>query len=89
MPKVSLAITMGILRLISGCIELSAGYLIIYFNQVETALKINSLLAIIGPLIMIIVTSLGLIGLAGQISLARMMMILSGVTLIFLGLNKL
>lgn len=88
MPRLSFAIAMGFLRLLSGCIELFAGYLIIYFNQVETALKINSVLAIIGPVIMIIVTSLGLMGIANQITLGKMITILTGVTLVFIGLNK-
>jgi hypothetical protein len=79
---------MGLLRILSGSIELLAAFLILYTNQVETALKINALLAMIGPTIMIIVTSLGLIGIAGNISLTKMFLILCGVTLIFVGINR-
>jgi len=84
----SIAVTMGLLRLLSGLIEFSAGSLIIFFNNVETALKINTVLALVGPTIMIIVTSLGLAGLAGQISLGKMCTILCGAALIFIGLHK-
>ncbi|MFZ7103686.1 MAG: YqhV family protein [Peptococcaceae bacterium] len=79
---------MGILRIISALIELSAALLMLYFNRVETAFKINACLALIGPLIMISVTSLGLIGLAGKISVRQIFFIFSGVGLIFYGLNK-
>jgi len=84
----SIAIAMGILRLLSGLIEMSAGLMMIYFQNVETALKINATLSLIGPTIMIIVTSLGLIGIAGNVSLEKMLTILCGVALIFYGINK-
>ncbi|KJS21284.1 MAG: hypothetical protein VR72_11050 [Clostridiaceae bacterium BRH_c20a] len=79
---------MGILRIISGLIELSAAFLMLYFNKVETAFKINACLAVIGPIIMISVTSLGLVGLAGKIGIKQLVFIFSGVSLIFIGLNK-
>ena len=89
MPSIwSIALTMGLLRLLSGILELSAGSLMIYFNNVEIALKINALLALIGPTIMIMVTSLGLVGIAGNVSLAKMFTVASGAALIFIGLNK-
>ncbi|HHY06833.1 MAG TPA: YqhV family protein [Clostridia bacterium] len=80
---------MGLLRLFSGFIEITAGIMMIYFHNIETALKINALLALIGPLMMIIVTSLGLIGIAGNVSLEKMLLILCGVVLIFFAINKL
>ncbi|MDD2432216.1 MAG: YqhV family protein [Clostridia bacterium] len=90
MPKVwSIALCMGLLRLFSGFIEITAGIMMIYFHNIETALKINALLALIGPLMMIIVTSLGLIGIAGNVSLEKMLLILCGVVLIFFAINKL
>lgn len=88
MVKLSIALTMGMLRLLSGLLEVFAATLMIYFNQVETALKINALLAIVGPTVMIIVTTLGVLGIADKVSLEKMLTILAGVTLIFIGLNK-
>ena len=78
---------MALLRIISGLIELSAAGLMLYFNKVETAFKINACLAIIGPIIMLTVTSLGLVGLAGK-PLSKLVIILCGVVLIFTGLLK-
>lgn len=89
LPKIcSIALFMGLLRLLSGFLEISAGTMMIYFQNVETALKINALLALIGPTMMIIVTSLGLVGIAGSVSLGKMLTILCGVALIFFGINK-
>lgn len=89
MPVLSLAMIMGLLRVLSGIIELTAACLIFYFNNVETALKINSLLAVVGPTVMILVTTLGLLGICDNASLLKILTILAGVILIFIGLNKL
>lgn len=88
MDFLSIALAMGLLRLLSGFIEISAGLMMIYFQNVETALKINATLALIGPTIMIVVTTLGLVGIAGNVSLEKMFTILCGVALIFYGINK-
>ncbi|MGI6606448.1 MAG: YqhV family protein [Peptococcia bacterium] len=84
----SIALTMGLLRLLSGILEFSAGSLMIFFNNVETALKINAILALVGPTIMILVTALGLVGIAGNVSLGKMFAVAGGAALIFIGLNK-
>ncbi|MGI6533119.1 MAG: YqhV family protein [Peptococcia bacterium] len=87
--RMSIALAMGLLRLLSGVLELSAGTLMILFNNVETALKINAVLAFIGPTVLLLVTSLGLVGIAGSVSLEKLLTVLCGAVLIFIGLNKL
>jgi len=79
---------MGIIRLISGSIEVLSACLMIYFNKVETAVKINALLAVIGPTVLVVVTSLGVMGIADKVPPAKMFIILCGVALIFIGLHK-
>ncbi|MGB9803808.1 YqhV family protein [Desulfofundulus sp.] len=79
---------MALLRLLSSSIEFSAAMLMLYFNRVETAFKINSFLALVGPTVLLTTTSLGLVGLAGKVSPSSMMIILLGVTLIFIGINR-
>lgn len=80
--------SMAALRFLSAGIEFTAAMLMLYFGRIETAFKINSILAIVGPLILITVTSLGLVGLVGKVSLQGMLLIITGVALIFLGINK-
>ncbi|WP_227763097.1 YqhV family protein [Zhaonella formicivorans] len=79
---------MAILRIISGIIEFSAAMLMLKLNRVDQALKVNAVLAVIGPTIMMSVMALGIIGLAGKVSLQKMLFIILGVGLIFYGINK-
>ena len=65
-------LTMALLRLIAGTIEISAGLLMLKFGRVQTALKINSVLGLIGPIILTLVGTVGLIGLSSQLSWSRL-----------------
>lgn len=76
------------LRILSSAIEFTAAMLMLKFGRVETAFKINAVLALIGPTILLTVTSLGLVGLAGKVSPSGMVFIILGVALIFLGINR-
>jgi len=77
------------IRVLSATIEFTAAMLMLKYGRVETAFKINSVLALVGPTVFVAVTSLGLIGLAGKISPAGMAAVILGVLLIFIGINKL
>ncbi len=81
-------LSMGILRVISGSIELIAALGILYFGSLEKAMMINAGLAIVGPTVLILVTTIGLIGLAGQISLLKFSFIFLGAVMILTGLFK-
>lgn len=80
---------MAALRFLSSSIEFTAAFFMLYFNNVETAFKINAMLAVVGPTVMITVTSLGLVGLAGKASSLGLASILVGIAFIFFGINKL
>jgi len=80
---------MALMRVLSGLIELTAAILMLKFDRIETAVKINAALAMVGPTVMIMVTTVGLVGLAGKIPISRMVMIFMGVVLIFAGMRKL
>jgi len=73
------------LRLLSGLIEMTAAYLMYYFKNINTAIRINAALGLVGPLILILVTSLGLIGISNQINLKNIILIAVGVTMILFG----
>ncbi|OEH85646.1 hypothetical protein BHU72_02285 [Desulfuribacillus stibiiarsenatis] len=83
-----IALGMGSLRLLSGTIEVTAAILMIYFGTVERAMMINAGLAIVGPTVLILVTALGLFGLAGEISFVKLVLVFSGAILILIGLWK-
>ncbi len=75
-------------RLVSGLIELSAALLMLKLNRVDQAMKINAVLAFVGPIILLTVTTIGLAGLAGKVSPEKMVIIAIGVIFIFIGVNK-
>lgn len=83
--ELRVVLTMALLRLIAGTIEITAGLLMVKFANVHTALKINALLGLIGPIILTLVGTIGLIGLSSQLSLSKLVLTGLGVLLIFLG----
>ncbi|MGB7999253.1 MAG: DUF2619 domain-containing protein [Anaerobacillus sp.] len=78
-------LVMGVLRVLSGAIELTAAILILLFNDLKTAMMINAILAVIGPLILLITMTAGLIGLAGELSFGKIILIILGVVFILIG----
>jgi hypothetical protein len=79
---------MVVLRLISGSIEILAALVMFKLNQVEKALLVNSALALVGPLILISTTTIGLAGIADKLSWTRFLWILLGVSCLFIGILK-
>jgi hypothetical protein len=76
---------MAAIRLLSASIEITAALLMLRLNRVEAALRINGVLGLVGPTILIAVTLLGVVGLAGRIAPAKIVLIFAGVYLILYG----
>lgn len=76
---------MALMRFLAGTVEITAALLMLKFATVQTAMKINAVLGMIGPTVLMLVSLLGLIGLSQQISYAKMLIIAAGVLLIFYG----
>lgn len=85
LTELRIVISMALFRLLAGSIEITAALLMLKFARVDTAMKINAVLGLIGPTVLIIVNFLGLIGLANQIPLQKILLVATGVLLIFLG----
>jgi putative exporter of polyketide antibiotics len=81
-------IGMASLRLLSGTLEILAALFIIKVNEVEKAMLINSSLALVGPPVLLLTTTIGLIGMADRISVAKILWIFIGVACIFIGVRK-
>ena len=73
------------IRLLSSFIEFSAAMLMLYLKSVESAIRINAILGLIGPLILIIVTFLGLVEISHQLNFKKLLLICLGVLFILLG----
>lgn len=79
---------MIVLRLIGGSVEVTAALLMLKFNDLEKAFYINTLLALVGPTILILTTGIGLVGLADKIPLTKMICLFSGILLILFSLKS-
>lgn len=77
--------SMALLRLLSGALELTAAYLMVRLGRVEDAVRINGLLGLVGPTVLLLVSLLGIGGLSAQVSWPRLGIIACGVLLILLG----
>jgi hypothetical protein len=73
---------MALLRILSGSIEISAALLMLKFNDIEKALLVNSTLVLVGPIILILTTSIGLSGITAHISYYKIFVIFLGIALI-------
>ncbi|QDP38996.1 YqhV family protein [Radiobacillus deserti] len=81
-------LAIAITRLLSGCIEIVAALLILKYNEIEKAFVINSSLAIIGPLILIVTTTLGLVGMSDRMTLSKFFWIFLGIVFLIYGVKK-
>ncbi|WP_226657012.1 DUF2619 domain-containing protein [Guptibacillus hwajinpoensis] len=78
-------LVMGLLRLLSGVVELIAAVLILVIHDLKTAMIINAILAVVGPIILVTTMTAGLIGLAGDLSITKILLIMVGVGFILIG----
>ncbi|MGY3714204.1 YqhV family protein [Sutcliffiella cohnii] len=81
-------LSMAGLRLFSGLIEITAAIVIFMLNDVKKAIIVNSMLAVVGPVIFISTMMIGLISLADEISFSKLIFILIGVGFILYGIYK-
>ncbi|WP_282935750.1 YqhV family protein [Paenibacillus sp. RC67] len=83
-----IVLSMASLRLFSGTIEILAALLMLRLNQIDKALMVNTGLAMVGPLVLLTTTTLGLVGLAEKLSFGKMIWVIAGVSCIFIGILK-
>jgi hypothetical protein len=81
-------LTMAAIRVLSACLEFGAALLFLKSNRVETALRINSLLGLVGPAIFLLVSLLGVTALAGRVEPAKMTVIIAGIALVLYGTTR-
>jgi hypothetical protein len=82
-----IVLVMALLRIFSGSVEIFAALLMLKFNNIEKALMVNSSLVLVGPIILILTTAIGLSGIADNISYTRILFIFIGIGLIFYGVK--
>ncbi len=75
-------LSMAGLRIFSSLLEAIAALLMLHFNDIRIALRVNAALGAVGPAILLLVGAVGLYGGAEQLSLGRITLILLGIGLI-------
>ncbi|MFC5447950.1 YqhV family protein [Paenibacillus aestuarii] len=83
-----IVLSMASLRMLSGSIEIIAAILMLRLATIEKALLVNTTLALVGPLVLLTTTTIGLVGIAEKLSFGKMIWILAGVSCIFIGILK-
>lgn len=78
-------ILMSCFRVIGAGVEIAAAILMLKLNTIESALRINAILGLLGPVVLIAVSALGVSGLIGRVSLTKLIMTLCGAILIIVG----
>lgn len=73
------------LRIISGCLEIGTAFLFLRLKKVEAALQLNAILGLVGPIIFLLVSGLGLISVAVKVSPFKVVLIALGVLFIVIG----
>ena len=80
---------MALLRYLSASIDITAATLMIRYGRIETALALNSALALVGPVLFAIVTALGIAGLAaGHVNLQKIGVIFIGILIVLFGATR-
>lgn len=78
-------LSMAIIRLLSSIMEFTAAMFFLKSKSIEKALRINAFLGLLGPLVFVTVSSLGIISIADKIPVKRLVIVILGVMLIIIG----
>jgi len=76
---------MAAVRVISGIMEISAALIILRLGKVESALRINAFLGLIGTLVYVIVGVLGIFAIAVKLSPLKVIVLTLGTLLVLAG----
>lgn len=76
---------MAVLRIVSGVLEIAAALIFVKLGKVETALRINALLGIIGPLVFVLVSVLGIVAVAVKLPPQKIVLLTLGTILVLVG----
>ncbi|WP_409346436.1 YqhV family protein [Paenibacillus sp. MBLB4367] len=81
-------LSMAMIRMFSGSLEIIAAIIMLRINQVDKALIVNSSLAFVGPIVLLATTTIGLVGMADKLSVGKIVWIFAGLSCIFIGILK-
>ena len=78
-------LAMALIRVFFGLLSLAGGYMMFRLNDIQQAVRINGILGSIGPFVLLSVSAIGIAGLATQLDIRKILMVVVGVMLIMMG----
>lgn len=87
LPQQRIIFGMAFMRFFSASIEIIAAIIMLRLTAIQQALRVNATLGFVGPIVMISVTALGLVGLAGNLSYGKLFFIVVGICFMLYGLR--
>lgn len=81
----SIVEAMACLRAAGAMIEILAALLMLRCSRVAPALRINAILGLVGPVVLMAVSALGLTAVVGRVSWVKAFVILCGTMLMIVG----
>lgn len=83
-----IVLSMASIRIFSGSLEVIAAIIMLRLNQVEKALIVNTSLAMVGPIVLITTTTIGLASITDRLSWGKIGWIACGLSCILIGILK-
>ncbi|HAH97362.1 MAG TPA: DUF2619 domain-containing protein [Firmicutes bacterium] len=80
--------SMVMLRILSGLLEIVTAVIILRSSSVQTALRLNAFLGLVGPIVFLAVSALGIISIAVKLPLPKVLLICTGLLLVLWGTSK-
>jgi hypothetical protein len=77
--------SMATIRVISGLLEIIVAIIFLKGGRVENALRMNAFLGLIGPLVFLLVSVLGVVAIAVKLSWPKMLLVCLGIILVMVG----
>jgi hypothetical protein len=76
---------MAVIRIISGLLEIATAIIFIKVGRVDSALRLNAFLGLIGPIVFILVSVLGIAAIAVKLSWVKLVLLSLGLLLVIVG----
>jgi hypothetical protein len=76
---------MALIRVISGLLEIGIAIIFLKLGKVESALRLNTFLGLIGPLVFLTVSVLGIAAIAVKLSWLKIILICLGIIMVLIG----
>jgi hypothetical protein len=76
---------MATIRMISGLLEIAVAFIFLKMGRIDSALRMNAFLGLIGPLVFIAVSVLGIAAIAVRLPWYKVFLISLGMMLVLIG----